>query len=278
MFKTNMISIFKTAAIFVLSCYLLLGFCYLSVFAQTVNQGYKSDTPLQKGMLVIEKSDDPTKVELATQDKLERLKGVIVQQNDSPVTLAGEGHNVFVATTGEYEVLVSDENGAIKKGDYLSVSSLAGISMKAAGDQSFVIGRASADFKGEGDSVGTSVDKNTKKTVHFGRIQAAVSISRNPGFKEAKSNSIPKLLEKVSVSISGKPVPTARIWLATAVFLGSIIVTGVMLYSGARGSLISVGRNPLSKSAIIKGLLQVVVLSMIIFITGMFGVYLLLKL
>ena len=63
-----------------------------------------------------------------------------------------------------------------------------------------------------------------------------------------------------------------------AVFLGSALITGVMLYSGARGSLISVGRNPLSKGAILKGLIQIVILSLTVFITGMFGVYLLLKL
>jgi hypothetical protein len=54
-------------------------------------------------------------------------------------------------------------------------------------------------------------------------------------------------------------------------------VAGIMLYSGARSSLISVGRNPLSRSVIIKALGQVVVLSLIVFISGMFAVYLLLK-
>lgn len=245
--------------------------------AQSLNQGYKSDQALQKGMLVTEKEDDSSKIVAVTHETLNKLKGVIIQQNDAPFTVAAEGENVFVANSGIYEVLISNENGEIKSGDYISISSLAGIGMKATEDQALVLGRATVDFKGEGDSVG-STNISTGQSVKFGRIPVAISITRNPWLKESKTNSIPKVLQNVSISIAGKQVNTARIWMATAVFLASILVTGVMLYSGARSSLISVGRNPLSKSVLIKGLMQVVVLSLIIFISGMFAVYLLLKL
>lgn len=65
--------------------------------------------------------------------------------------------------------------------------------------------------------------------------------------------------------------------MVTATFLGSSLVTGIMLYSGARNSFISVGRNLLSKLVIIKGPGQVVILSLIVFISGVFEVYLLLR-
>ncbi len=246
--------------------------------AQSVNQGYNSDQLLQKGMLVAVKQDDPTKVEPVTDASIERLKGVVVQQNDSPVTLAGQGQNVFVATSGIYDAIVSDENGEIKKGDYVTISSLDGIAMKANDDKKLILGRANADFNGKDGVIGSSVDPNTKHKVNFGRIQIAISINRNPLLKDEKGNSIPKVLQRISVSVAGKPVNTARIWMATAVFLGTIIIVGVMLYSGARSSLISVGRNPLSKTVIIRGLVQIVAVGLIVFISGMFGVYLLLKL
>lgn len=249
-----------------------------TVLAQTVNQGYNSDKPLQKGMLVATKSDDQTKVEPVNKDSIERLKGVIVQQNDSPVTLAGAGQNVFVATSGLYEALVSNENGEIKKGDYITISSFEGIAMKAGDSQAMVLGTADADFNGKDGAIGSTEDPKTKQKVTFARIPVAISVNRNPMLKEEQGNSIPKVLQKVSVTVAGKKVNTARIWLATAVFLGTAFVVGVMLYSGARSSLISVGRNPLSRTVIIRGLLQVVIVSLIVFITGMFGVYLLLKL
>lgn len=246
--------------------------------AQTVNQGFKSDESLRKGMIVAAVEGDETKVEKGNEENFERLKGVVVQKNDSPVTLAEEGNDVFVANTGIYDVLVSDENGEIKSGDYLSFSSLEGIAMKATDEQAIIIGRASQDFNGRDNVIGSQEDKNTKRKVNFGLIKTAVGVGHNPWLRTEKGSTIPKIVERVTTTIAGKPVNTTRAWLATAVFLGTIFIVGVMLYSGSRSSLISVGRNPLSKGVIIKGLLQVVILSVAIFITGLFGVYLLLKL
>jgi hypothetical protein len=244
--------------------------------AQNLSQGYTSDEPLQKGMLVKDSDNDPNKVEALKQEDIDKLKGVVVQQNDSPVTLSSEGQNIFVASTGNFEVLVSDENGPIAPGDYISISSLAGIGMKVRNDQSIVAGRASAEFDGEKNNIG-SAEINGRK-ISFGRIPAVIEIVRNPMYKSPDGTSVPKILERISVTVAGKQVSSTKMWLAAAVFLGSLFVTGTMLYSGARSSLLSVGRNPLSKTAIIKGLVQIVAMSLIVFISGMFGMYLLLKL
>lgn len=255
---------------------LTLAFLAGLLSAQTLSQGYFSDEPLQKGMLVAEKEGETGKVVALMADKLDKLKGIVVQQNDSPVTISSEGQNIFVASTGQFEVLVSSENGPIAAGDYLSISSLAGIGMKANEDQNLVIGRASAGFDGKANVIGLTEFGGRK--ISFTRIPTVIEIGRNPFYKSPEGTSIPRLLEKVSLTLAGKPVTPSKIWLATAVFLGSLFMTGIMLYSGARSSLVSVGRNPLSKSAIIKGLGQIVVMSFIVFIVGMFGVYLLLKL
>ena len=99
--------------------------------AQTVTQGYGSDTKLQRGMLVSIKEGDPSKVEPANVDNGKRLHGVVVNPNDAPVTLSTVDQQTFVATVGRYEGLVSDENGDIKTGDYVSVSKVNGIGMKS---------------------------------------------------------------------------------------------------------------------------------------------------
>ncbi|HEX5798105.1 MAG TPA: hypothetical protein VFX79_02015 [Candidatus Saccharimonadales bacterium] len=269
------INILKTI---VLPVVLIASLCFAGVAgAQMLNKGYKSDEPLQTGMLVMETDYDPKKVSAVSLDTLDRILGVVIQKNDSPVTLASKDEKVFVADTGEYPLLVSNENGTIEAGDYISISSLAGVGMKANGLQPLVVGRATEKFEGNGDSIGSTIDNRTNQTINFGRIPVLISIKRNPNFKDEQGNKVPKVLERVSFSIAGKPVNTARIWMATAVFLGSLLVAGIMLYSGARSSLISVGRNPLSRSIIIKGLGQVVVMSIIVFISGMFAVYLLLK-
>lgn len=280
MAKTNIKTHFllsRLAALVALAT-LIAGSANGILSAQTVNQGFSSDTPLRKGMIVATAAGDETKVEKANNKNFDRLKGVVVEKNDSPVTLADSGKNVFVASTGIYDVLVSNENGEIKSGDYVSISSLDGIAMKANDEQAIVIGRASTGFNGKDGSIGSYQDSKTKQTVYFGTVKAAVAVGHNPWLRTQKGNTVPKIVQKVTTTIAGKPVNTTRAWLATAVFLGTIFVVGIMLYSGARSSMISVGRNPLSKGVIIKGLLQVVILSVSIFVSGLFGVYLLLKL
>lgn len=245
--------------------------------AQSISQGYSTDQALQRGMLVASKQDDPNKVEAVTIETLERLKGVVVQPNDSSVTISKEGQKVFVAATGTYEVLVSDQGGPIKAGDYISISSLAGIGMKANDTQSFIIGKASQDFDGKSGSIGSSTINDNQK-VNFSRVRVDIAVNKNPLLRSPEAPKIPAFLNKVSQAVAEKPVSPAKVYLATAVFLVSAVIAGVMLYSGARGSIISIGRNPLSKNVVIRGLLQVVLMSLIIFITGLFGVYLLLKL
>jgi len=55
-------------------------------------------------------------------------------------------------------------------------------------------------------------------------------------------------------------------------------ISGSILYGGVRTTMVSIGRNPLAKASIMRGLAQVVLVSIIIFIIGLIGVYLLLKL
>lgn len=247
------------------------------VFAQTVLQGYKSDESLQKGMLVALKKDDQSKVEAITDKTLDKLKGVVADPNDSPVTLSGDGQKVFVATSGSYEVLVSNENGPINQGDYISGSSLAGIAMKANEFQSTIVGRAAAKFEGAGDSIGKSKAKDGK-SVSFGRIKVDIGIAKNPNMKTPEKDKVPDALQRAASTIAQKPVNTLRIYLALIVLLVTASVAGITLFSGVRSTVISIGRNPLSKGIILKGLFQVLIVSLIIFITGLFGVYLLIKL
>lgn len=258
-------------------CLMMAPYFTLITVAQTVNESFKSDQKLQPGMLVGLVEGDSRKVEKTAPDSLERLKGVVVAANDSPVRLSAEGEEVFVATGGVYDVLVSDENGEIKQGDYLSISSLAGVAAKAGAQQSVVIGRANQEFNASSTLAGTYNDPRSGRQINFGRIEIAVSIVKNPVQKQDDGNRVPELLENISVSIAGKPVSTTRMWLALALFLGTALIVGAMLYSGARSSMLSIGRNPLSRKPIARGLLQVILLGLIVFISGMFGVYLVLK-
>lgn len=248
-----------------------------SATAQAVLQGYQTDQTLQKGMLVTLTKDDQSKVAPITDKTLDSLKGVVADSNDSPVTLSGEGQKAFVATTGNYEVLVSDQNGSIKKGDYISGSSLAGVGMKANDTQSVVLGRATANFEAGGDVLGKTTI-SSGKTVALGRVMVDIGVGSSPIQKPPLKDSVPNALEVLANDLAGKSVGAARVYLALTMLLITTAVAGTTLFSGVRSAVISVGRNPLSKGIIYKGLMQVGLLSFIIFITGLFGVYLLIKL
>lgn len=283
MYKTKIKKLFSLPRLLALAA--LLSLVALSsqspLGAQTAfTQGYGSDETLQRGMIVRIKKDDATKVSALKYEEMPDMHGVVVDSNDAPVTLSAEGQKVFIATGGKYEVLVSTQNGEIKAGDYITISSLSGIGMKANAAESHVVGRALSDFNGKDAVVSTTEIKdsaNNTKNIAIGRLFADISVSRNPNYGPPDSG-LPEALRKAAESIAGKEVNTARVYIAVVIFVVSTIIAGTIMYGGVRSGIISIGRNPLSKKSIIRGMLQVVIFGLIVFILGLFGVYLLLKL
>jgi hypothetical protein len=174
--------------------------------------------------------------------------------------------------------LVSDQNGAINAGDYITLSPVDGIGMKDNSSLPIVVAQALSAFNGTGPVIGT--DKVTtptgSETVHLGLISASIAIGHNP-LLVSSNNSVPKVLSQFAKTVTGKDVSSWRIWLGVAILAVIAFIVGSMLYGAVRSSLISIGRNPLSKKAITKGFVEVVLSALIIFISAVFGVYLLLK-
>lgn len=244
-------------------------------FAQAFTQGYASDESLQKGMIVKILEEDTTKVASVSQETAEGAYGVVVDKNDAPATLSSEGQQIFIAASGKFEILVSNQNGPINPGDYIVISSVNGIGMKVDEIQPIVVARALDGFEGGGDSV--SEAKIGDRTVEIGRINADIGVAGNP-LQKPPVQKLPDVLQRAAEAIAQKPVSTPRLYLALVLLLMSTIVSGVLLYGGIRSAITSIGRNPLSKKSIIRGMIQVIIVGMLIFIVGVFGVYLLLKL
>jgi hypothetical protein len=275
----------KILALALLSCsvsILLLGAMGV-VHAQAVVQSYSSDSTLEPGMIVQLDTKNSSKVLPATEADIDRIHGVIVPPNDAPVSLQDNTttQQYYVATDGTYQVLVSDQNGSIGKGDYITVSSLAGVGMKANPAQSVVLGKALDSFDGSSNIEGTmslQLGNGHQTTVHLGRVSIDISIAHNPLYQPSTASNVQDQLQKFGNSIAHKPVSLVRIYISVAIFLAAVGIAGTMLITGVRSSLVAVGRNPLAKAHIIRGLIQVTFTSLIIFVVGVFGVYLLLKL
>ena len=251
---------------------------------QSVTQAYGADVALQKGMIVKLQQGDTTKVAALDQQHSSAMLGVVVAANDATVTLTSDNQasrQVFVATFGRYETLVSNQNGAIKKGDYITISSLDGIGMKADAKEPFVIGKANTDFTGTSDVVSSTTIKNAdgqNKGISIGRISLTITVAHNPLQENGNSAALPGILQRVGAGIANKPVSASRMYLALAVLLITAMVAGSLLYGAVRSGVTSIGRNPLARTSILRGMFQVVLTSLIVFILGLFGVYLLLRL
>jgi len=177
---------------------LLIGVAkYGPSLAQTITQGYAADSTIQRGTIVSINLDNPKKVEPATLDNNDRLQGVVVSKNDASFTLSSEEQNVFVATTGRYEVFVSNENGVVQPGDLLTVSRVAGIAMKAGENDLYVIAKAIGGFDGQAAVLSTTTidDGGVDTKVAIGRVQADIGVAGNPLFKPSQAN-LPGFLEK----------------------------------------------------------------------------------
>lgn len=255
----------RTSALAVVLVGLVMGG---TLYADSLVHGFSAKGSLQPGMVVA--LSDKTTVMAAPSNDPKKIYGVMVSPNEVPFTVSTQGRQIFVATNGNYPVLVSTQYGRIKSGDYLSLSSSDGIAAKVTPDKSLVLGKALEPFDGKG-KVFTTVGG-----FGIGRILVNITPQRNP---TAKSDAvIPGPLRKISESIAGSPVAALKIYLALGVLVVSAVIGGILVSVGVRSAITSIGRNPLSKKSIYRGLAQTVIMAILIFIIGLFGVYLLLKL
>ncbi len=243
-------------------------------------QGYSAEAPLDNGTIV---QLSGKKVKIATQAELQNMFGVTVDRNSLSVTLSSEAleNEVFVASSGTYNVLVSTQGGSIASGDYVTLSSVNGVAMKAGTEEKTVFGRANAAFDGKGVVYGTTTlkdtDGNVNQTVTLGSIPVTIDIKKNPNEKSTKVE-VPEFLERIGQAIAEKEVNPIRIYLSLGITAISIIAAIVIIYAGIRNSIISIGRNPMSRKSIFRALLEIILTSILILIIGLFAVYLLLRL
>jgi hypothetical protein len=276
----NLISLPRLLAVLGLVFLVWLGTTGLLGAQTAFIQGYGTDQPLQLGLIVRLKADDTKKVSPLKMEEMDKMHGVVVNSNDAAVTLSSDGQKAFVATAGRYEVLVNSQNGDIKPGDYITQSAITGVGAAATEKESMVVGKALAAFDGSSVVVGTTKIKDSaggERDVKMGRIMIDIGIARNPLMK-GREPDLPQFLQRATEAIAGKPVAAVRVYIGLVVLALSAIVSGVLMYGGIRSGLTSMGRNPLGKKVIIRGMLQVIISGLIIFILGVFGVYLLLKL
>lgn len=246
-------------------------------------QGYAASRLLDHGTIVKLTGEGSNIVTTAVQSDQQNMFGVTVDQQQLPVKLSNPDleNEVFVAVSGTYNTLVSTQGGPIKSGDYIALSSINGVGMKAGTEEETVLGRAVSGFDGKSMVVGQStlvdVDGQPGRQVQLGTIPVTIEIQRNPNEKSTKAK-VPEVLERIGQAIAEKEVSAIRIYLSMAITAVSLIAAIIVIYSGVKSSIISIGRNPMSKKSIFRALLEIILTSILILIIGLFAVYLLLRL
>jgi hypothetical protein len=249
-----------------------------------VTQSYDASSAVKTGMLVQLDPKNLTTVIPLTEATIKNVLGVVIPSLSATIVLTPSNASmtqVLVNNTGELEVLVSNQNGPIAVGDYLDISSLDGIAMTASTTESTVVGRADGAFNGKTNVIGSMTVKNSlgkMVTVNIARIPVHIAVTHNPIFKKAsKSDFVPGFIGKIVFQVTSKTDSAARVYIAIVILFGLIILTANMLFGGIRGGMIAVGRQPLSKKSITISLIQTVFFALAIFVGGIAGIYMFLK-
>ena len=260
----------------------------LPVAAETTTYGggsvssYAAENPIDNGTIVVLTGKDSNEVKVATQKDVDNMFGVTVDRSQLPLTVTNESikNETFVAVSGTYNVLVTNQAGSIASGDYLTLSSTNGTAMRVGEEEVTVFGRANGSFNDSSVTLGTTTLKDSnggEKTVKIGSIPVTIDIKTNPNHKSTDVNA-PDFLKRIGEAVADKEVSPVRIYLGVGIAVVSLIAAIVVVYAGVRNSVISIGRNPMSKKSIFRALLEVILTALLIVIVGLFAVYLLLKL
>lgn len=237
--------------------------------ASTITEGYRASTDMVSGTVVSLTKSNANTVEKTTTNNDILLAGVVVGSQDSLLNVQPAGSQVRVAINGEVSLQVSTVNGNIKSGDRLIASPLEGIAADdyppapgakyiAIAEENFTTTSSSAQ------KTSVSLNNGSIKDVYIGVIKAKMLL----GDRTSDTSQSKNLLITLGKQLSGKNVTLAQVLAAAAVFITTIILSGLVLYGSVRGTFVSLGRNPLSKDSILTGLMRVIVIAILVLAVG----------
>jgi len=223
--------------------------------ASSIAQNFKTnDANIVAGALVSLKSNSPNTVELGSSSNVDQLIGVAGER--SLIELSDGEAGIQVVTSGITPMLVSDINGAVKTGDKVTASPIAGVGMRTT-TSTLVIGTAQANLSSAQTETHAVTDKSgAKKNVQVGAIPVQV----DKVFYEASQDQnsfLPPAFQDFANSVAGHQVSPVRVLVAALLVILLFVAVTILLYSAVRSSIISIGRNPLSESAVSKSLIEV---------------------
>lgn len=239
----------------------------------SISQGYTAKDSVAIGSLVSLIPESPDSVEAATIDNTNNLLGVAVTENNSPLTIGrGTTGEVQIATGGSVTILVSNINGDIREGDSITASPIAGVGMRVSSN-SKVIGIAQADMTTTTEQ--TIDEEGSQQTVKLGSVPVLINVSYH--YQTPEKTIIPAAIQNVANAVAGKAVSPLPIILSAIIFIVMLIVVMIIIFTMIRSSIISVGRNPLSQSAVYRDVIQLSAVVIAIVAAAIAAIYFILR-
>lgn len=237
-----------------LAAFLVLAASASAYAITTISQGYSTSDKLSIGSIVSLKGNSTDEVIGATSDTVDNILGVVINDGSSLLTLTnGQANQVQVATGGMISVLVSDVNGEIKKGDQITASPIKGVGMKATSNTK-VVGIAQSDPINSPNEQTYKDESGNESKIILGQVSVLVNVSYY--FQQPEKTLIPSAIQNLANALAGKKVDTLPILISAGIFIVTLIIVVSIIYSMIHSSIISVGRNPMSQSAIYRDVIQ----------------------
>lgn len=189
-----------------------------------------------------------------------QIMGVV--SRDAAILIETSEGGVPVISTGRIYILVSAKNGAIKKGDLLTSSTIAGVAVKADKD-GYVLGRALEDA----DTDPNRVDKIAAELdLHY--------FNSRPTFPGTLSD----IMKIVLLPTKDSPAPIFKYIVAALVLIASIVLGFVSFGRTAAKGVEALGRNPAASKIIHLGIIFNVFIVIVIVAAGLLVSFLILRL
>ena len=203
---------------------------------------------------------------------------------DNPIVVLREASSSAkpIIRNGLATVSVSNFNGAIKKGDYLTSSEVAGKGQKAT-LSGYVIGIALEDFnekEGTDFKFKSTATKNQEKSFKSGKIRVAMRVEFAELTTARSSNRLFDAINQSlfrSVQDPEKFVSISRYFFAGLVMLVCIIVSFFAFTRSVSKGIEAIGRNPLAKNTIRFSILINVVMTLVTLALGVAAAYIILR-
>ena len=246
---------FICAAILLWSGYLLVAPALVEG-AGSISQGFNiSDKNAEPGALVTRRPGSQDNLELAIAEHADQLVGVIGEKPLIELSGDNKAHNAQVVISGSTQTFVSDINGQIKTGDKITASPLKGIGMKATED-SQVVGTAQANPTNTTERTITDRDGH-KHTVNVALLPVQIDVMYYVADKGRLASLLPSFLQTVADNAAGKSVSPLRVLVGAVILVLGFVTAAIILYSSVRSGITAIGRNPLAHTALLHGLLEV---------------------